>query len=381
MTEPALPSKIASLDAFHFKVPLETPRINAFGKMTHRPALIIRLRDEDGAEGWGECFSNWPSFAAEHRYNILTEIMRPLLVGQHLETPEKVSAYLAQRTRILRVQSDEQGPFDQAVAAVDIAAWDLASRRAGVPLCQMLGGSGTDIHVPAYASGLAPGTAANTAEKAFGMGLRAFKLKVGFGHDADVAELQKVRDVIGPDSRLMVDVNQSWKIDQVESGIKAFEQFDLGWVEEPIPADSDLKEFAKIAAKSSIPISAGENVRGIENFVELMTTGGVSVIQPDIIKWGGLSGCRAVALEALKRGRRYCPHYLGGGIGLVATAHLLAAVGGDGLLELDATDNPLRELLAQPFPELLNGDFHLTTEPGLGVAPDMKALKPYLISG
>jgi L-alanine-DL-glutamate epimerase-like enolase superfamily enzyme len=339
--------------------------------MTHRPALIVCLRDEEGAEGWGECFSNWPSFAAEHRYNILTEIMAPLLVGQHLETPEKVSAYLAQRTRILRVQSDEQGPFDQAVAAVDIAAWDLASRRAGVPLCQMLGGPGSYIHVPAYASGLAPGTAARTAEKAFGIGLRAFKLKVGFDHDADVAELQKVRDVIGPDSRLMVDVNQSWAMDEVEAGIKAFEQFDLGWVE----------EFAKIAANSSIPISAGENVRGLENFVDLMTKGGVSVIQPDIIKWGGLTKCRDVALEALKRGRRYCPHYLGGGIGLVATAHLLAAVGGDGLLELDATDNPLRELLAQPFPELLNGDFHLTTEPGLGVAPDMKALKPYLVSG
>jgi len=381
MTKPDLPAKIAALDAFHFRVPLEIPRINAFGKMTHRPGLIVRLRDEDGAEGWGECFSNWPSFAAEHRYNILTEIMRPLLVGEHLESPGKISEYLTRRTRILRIQSDELGPFDQAKAAIDIATWDLASRRAGVPLYQMLGGPSTDIHVPVYASGLAPGTAVKTAEKAFAQGVCAFKLKIGFGLEADMEELSKVREVIGLESELMVDVNQSWSMAESEASLKALEKFNLKWVEEPIPADSGIQDFAVLVKNSPLPLSAGENVRGIDNFSDLINIGGISVIQPDVIKWGGLTECRTVARNALKAGRRYCPHYLGGGIGLVATAHLLAAVGGDGLLELDGTDNPLRELLAQPFPELRDGNLYLSTKPGLGVAPDMTALEPYLVSG
>jgi L-alanine-DL-glutamate epimerase-like enolase superfamily enzyme len=70
---------------------------------------------------------------------------------------------------------------------------------------------------------------------------------------------------------------------------------------------------------------------------------------------------------------------IGCGIGLAATAHLLAAAGGDGFLELDATDNPLRTLLAAPFPDTDGGIFHLSDQPGLGVVPDMAALKPFLV--
>lgn len=377
---PPLPATIIALDAFHFQVPLDFPRINAFGKMTHRPALVVRLRDEDGMEGWGECFSNWPSFAAEHRYKIISEIMSPLLVGQIAESPEKLTEYLKARTRILRIQSDERGPFDQAVSAIDIAAWDLASRRKNAPLYEILGGGSSKKRIPVYASGLAPGTASEVAKKSVAQGIQAFKLKVGFGLDADIAEISQLRNVIGSSSKLMVDANQSWTMAEAKAAMFAFEDFDLTWVEEPIPADSNVDDFAKLASDSSIPISAGENVRGLDNFSDLMTRGGVSVIQPDVIKWGGLTECRTVALEALNRGLRYCPHYLGGGIGLLATAHLLAAVGGDGLLELDATDNPLRRLLAQPFPNLKDGYFHLSLEPGLGISPDLNALEPYLVS-
>jgi D-galactarolactone cycloisomerase len=377
---PLLPATIVALDAFHFQVPLEIPRINAFGKMTHRPALVVRLRDEDGTEGWGECFSNWPSFAAEHRYKIISEIMSPLLVGQIAGSPEKLTEYLKARTRILKIQSDERGPFDQAVSAIDIAAWDLASRRKNAPLYEILGGGSLKKKIPVYASGLAPGTASEVAKKSVAQGIQAFKLKVGFGLDADIVEISQLRNVIGSSSKLMVDANQSWTMAEAKAAMFAFENFDLTWVEEPIPADSNVDDFAKLAGDSSIPISAGENVRGIDNFSDLMTRGRVSVVQPDVIKWGGLTECRTVALEALNRKLRFCPHYLGGGIGLLATAHLLAAVGGDGLLELDATDNPLRQLLAQPFPNLEDGYFHLSSEPGLGVCPDLGALAPYLVS-
>ncbi|MGL4243669.1 MAG: enolase C-terminal domain-like protein, partial [Beijerinckiaceae bacterium] len=102
------------------------------------------------------------------------------------------------------------------------------------------------------------------------------------------------------------------------------------------------------------------------------------VIQPDICKWGGLSACRDVARRALAAGKRYCPHYLGGGIGLAASAHLLSAVGGDGLLEVDVNDNALREAFAGPILPLRNGMVELPDAPGLGYRPDMRGAKDML---
>jgi L-alanine-DL-glutamate epimerase-like enolase superfamily enzyme len=80
----------------------------------------------------------------------------------------------------------------------------------------------------------------------------------------------------------------------------------------------------------------------------------------------------------LEAGLRYCPHYLGGGIGLVASAHILAAAGGNGLLEIDVNPNPLREALAQPFPKISGGRFTMPVGSGLGVEPDLDAVKSWL---
>jgi L-alanine-DL-glutamate epimerase-like enolase superfamily enzyme len=97
-------------------------------------------------------------------------------------------------------------------------------------------------------------------------------------------------------------------------------------------------------------------------------------LQPDIAKWGGISATWAVIQNTLSRGLRYCPHYLGAGIGLMASAHLLAASGGDGLLEVDANENPLRTMLAPALQKIDNGFITLTQDPGLGVEPDLDAL-------
>ena len=104
------------------------------------------------------------------------------------------------------------------------------------------------------------------------------------------------------------------------------------------------------------------------------------VVQPDVGKWGGVSGCSAVGEAAVEAGKRYCPHWLSGGVGLLASAHLLAAVGGDGMLEVDSNPNPLRAVLAQPFPRLADGAFVLSDAPGIGVEPDMEAARPFVVA-
>lgn len=373
---PDLSAEISKLEVFIFRVPLKTPRVNSFGSMTHRTALIVRLIDAEGAEGWGECFCNWPAFAAEHRYRILTEILAPKLEGKKFTSPGELTSYLNAKVRILRIQADEPGPFDQAIAAVDIAAWDLAARKEDKPLYQVLGGAHSLQSVPYYASGLTPEHAVEITKRELETGTYAFKTKVGFNREKDLYSLTALREVIGPDRSLMVDVNQKWNMATAKDAILSLEPFYLEWVEEPVPADHSADDFA-ILAELGIPIAAGENVRGSANFQDMIVNGKLSVVQPDIIKWGGISGCFPIAKRALNLGVRYCPHYLGGGIGLLATAHLLAAIGGDGMLELDATPNELRTLLADPFPVLADGKFSLPQSPGLGVVPDLAKLAEY----
>ena len=98
------------------------------------------------------------------------------------------------------------------------------------------------------------------------------------------------------------------------------------------------------------------------------------MIQPDAAKWGGHSGCLPVAKAALAAGRMYCPHFLGGAIGLVHSLHLLAAVRGPGLLEVDANANPLREGLLGDLLAVRDGVVSLPGGQGLGLEPDIKSL-------
>ena len=100
----------------------------------------------------------------------------------------------------------------------------------------------------------------------------------------------------------------------------------------------------------------------------------MGVIQPDAAKWGGHSGCLPVARAALAAGRTYCPHFLGGAIGLIHSLHLLAAVRGPGLLEVDANPNPLREGLLGDLLTVRDGCVSLPGGQGLGLEPDLKPL-------
>jgi L-alanine-DL-glutamate epimerase-like enolase superfamily enzyme len=103
----------------------------------------------------------------------------------------------------------------------------------------------------------------------------------------------------------------------------------------------------------------------------------LDVVQPDIAKWGGLSVCSELARDIIKAGKTFCPHYLGGGIGLLASAHLLAGAGGDGWLEVDINDNPLRDRFCGPVLDLSEGIVVLNEAPGLGMAPDLASIAQY----
>ena len=126
-----------------------------------------------------------------------------------------------------------------------------------------------------------------------------------------------------------------------------------------------------------MPLTAGENIASQAGFTQALGGDVLRVVQPDIAKWGGLSLCSGIARDIMKSGKTFCPHYLGGGIGLLASAHLLAGVGGDGLLEIDSNDNPLRDLFCGAVREVTDGMVTLGDDPGLGFAPDLSSIENY----
>src|SRR5438552_7883186 len=295
---------IRSLQAFCYRYPLSTPVVTSFGRMLNRPAVFVCVEDEDGTTGWGEVWSNFPSNGAEHRARLVNEVLAPAVAGAAASKPAQIFEKLTLGTAVLALQSGEQGPFAQAIAGIDIAVWDLYARRAKAPLWRLLGASSSRLR--AYASGINPDGCVATAEGAMRRGHRAFKLKIGFGPERDRGNLRDLRQLIGEHS-LAVDVNQGWSIGQALDQAPRLEEFDLLWLEEPLRADRPWSEWRTLRDKLSIPLAGGENIAGREAFATALAEGVLSVVQPDAAKWGGVTGCVAVAREVVKAKRTYCP--------------------------------------------------------------------------
>lgn len=357
---------INRVDVFVYRFPVETPVATSFGLMRNRPAVFVRLEDDKHNFGWGEIFANWPVAGAEHRANLLMEDIADLVLGTRLDGPADLFYKLKRETRIRALQCGEWGPFNQVIAGLDIAVWDLFARRKGVPMVKLLNNDGRDC-VPAYASGIHISKADEMIKASRQIGFSAYKVKIGFDFESDIDGVKAQARQLLSDERLMTDANQAWSFDQASKFVRHVADFNIGWLEEPIPVDSPMEDWKKLAENSPIPIAGGENIMSRKDFETAIEAGALSIIQPDIAKWGGFTGCLAVAKEAMAADRIFCPHFLGGGLGLIASAHLLAAVGGEGCLEVDVNPNPLRDLLASSEGAMHEGLWHLSNQPGLGV--------------
>lgn len=365
---------IRTVQAFCYRYTLSTPVVTSFGRMLDRPAVFVRVADDDGNVGWGEVWANFPSTGAEHRTRLVNEILAPALSGFAVNQPSDVFEKLTQATEVLALQSGEPGPFAQSIAGIDLAVWDLCARRRNLPLWQLLGGNRNQIRV--YASGINPTGSRQMAEAALDRGHRALKLKIGFDLAVDSANLKSLRELIG-DGILAADANQAWSKERTLDVASHLREFDLAWLEEPIRADRPWTEWQALRKGTDVPLAAGENIASHEGFAQALGDDVLAVVQPDIAKWGGLSACAGIARDILAAGKMFCPHYLGGGIGLLASAHLLAGVGGDGLLEVDSNVNPLRDLFCGPVSTITDGKVTLDNHPGLGIEPDLLSIEQY----
>ncbi|MBM2322219.1 mandelate racemase/muconate lactonizing enzyme family protein [Marivita cryptomonadis] len=361
-----MPITLSRITVAAYRVPISSPVATSFGVMHNRPAVFVRLEDGDGAFGWGEVFANWPAAGAEHRARLLVEDMGDLLLGQPFDDASELFTQLTEKTHIRALQCGEWGPFRQVIAGLDTAMTDLVARRAGLSVAQYLNPQ-AEHTVPCYASGIAIGQADHQITQGQEAGFSTYKVKVGFDLTQDTALLTGLFSTLGAGETLCADANQAWALPEAERFVAACTDLPLGWLEEPLPADASLTHWRALADQSPIPLAGGENITGTGGFADAIATGVFGVLQPDIAKWGGFSGCWPVAQAIRAAGQRYCPHYLGGGIGLIASAHLLAAAGGDGLLEVDVNPNPLRDAFDTWQGATHRGTLTLSDAPGLGI--------------
>lgn len=365
---------LASIEAFCIRVPVKTPIRVAFGTFRDRPLVLLRVVGTDGAEGWGEVWANWPASGAEHRARLALDLGERL-IGRHFESPPALYRDLSRELEVLVLQTLEVGPIAQVIAGLDIACWDLVARRAGQPLHKLLSDRVAE-RVPVYVTGINPDQPEVFAAARQAEGFRAFKLKTGFGHELDVRNLRALRDTLGPDAVLTCDSNQNLDLQAAIRFAEAIAPLQLSWFEEPLRVDAPAADWQALAAASTTPLAGGENFHG-EQFDQALRSPVLQVLQPDITKWGGVSGNFDVARRAVSAGKRYCPHYFGGGVSLLASLHVLAAAGGDGLLEFDAHPNLGREAIVGNLLPVGAGAVPVPPGAGLGAVPDLQQLTPY----
>lgn len=367
---------IARIDVWAFRCPIDRPVETSFGIMYDRPAVFIRIEDQDGGSGWGEIWANWPAAGAEHRVRLLEMDVAPLVLRRKFREPHEIFHALEQETRIRAVQCGELGPFRQVIAGLDMAIWDLFARRAGVPLRRLIRAEAPD-DVPTYASGISIHAADTLVPAARRAGHRTFKLKVGFDSEADVRKLLAVHANLQSEEAFAADANQAWTLQEACRFLERIGDAPMEWLEEPIPVFSANKDWRELAARSPIPLAGGENIAGQDEFANAVALGALRVIQPDVAKWGGVTGCVEVARYALSHGRRYCPHFLGGGIGLMVSAEMLAGVGGNGKLEVDVNHNPLRSAFFGETEPVEKGLWKCINAPGIGVESLPESLQKF----
>lgn len=362
---------IRQVKAYRFTAPVRPPIRSSFGPVHERSCLLVSLQDEDGVQGWGEIWSGMPAFGVNHRYDLLTRIAAPLLIGQRVRHIGRITDTLHLGLLPIERLAGEPGPVAQVIAGIDCAMWDLAAKRSGVPLYQFLGG--LDPAMATYASGVSPDIDAGAMDRLRGQGYRAFKFKAGFDDARTLKQLHRLGHGLQPAESMMIDANCGWTVDQAKNAFQALAECPLEWIEEPVGPEVTAREWKELAAMARQPLAGGENLRSSEQFEAAFDW--LGVIQPDLGKWGGISGVLPLARQAIAQGKRYCPHSFGSFVSAALAAHVLAAVGGNGRLEIDANANPLRTLSAADFPPVREGLLTLGNAPGIGIEVDLRALQ------
>lgn len=360
--------KIKRIKVGLYRIPLAIALSDStHGEIPFFELIAVRIDDEDGLEGVGYTYS--VGVGGRAIYSLVEHDLKPMLMNEDSSRIEHLWQKMWWRLHF----AGRGGHASFAIAAVDIALWDLAGKRAKLPLWRLLGGhnprikvyaGGVDLHFPID----------RLQEQARGFlarGFRAIKMKVGRPRlSEDIARVKAIRELVGDDIPLMVDVNMGWSAEQAIQATKAFAGYGVSWLEEPTIPD-DLAGHVKIMREGVLPIAAGENFHTLYEFRNFITAGAVSFPEPDLATCGGVSVWMKVARLAEAHNLPITTHGVHD-----LHVHLLAAIPNASYLE--AHGFGLENFMAEPM-RIVDGETIAPERPGHGVELDWDKLKTHKV--
>jgi len=339
---------------------------------TDRPqqhSAFVLVHTDDGLTGIGEAS---PMFGGRASLGMIRDDIAPMLIGQD---PLDHAVLLDQAMHTL-VKLGPEGALTGALAALDIACWDLKGKLTGLPIYKLIGGAWKTA-IPFYAS--IGGNGDRTVEQVCRVVEQRLKdhpaaIKIRFDNNrttldadipGDIAKARAVREMVGDGFPLAFDANNCYSIAGAMRVGRALEELGYWWFEEPVQ-HYHVKAMGEVAQRLDITVSAGEQTYTLSALADLISAG-VRMVQPDIVKMGGITGLLRCAALAHAHGVELVPHQTQPMIGHAANLHIVASLL-QGTKPAEWNDPSSRTHVVfenPPFP--VNGLFHLSDEPGLGL--------------
>jgi galactonate dehydratase len=331
--------------------------------------VVVRVETADGTIGWGETYGIVAPGAA---MAIVDDLLGPYVVGRD---PRDVVVIHEDLYDLMRVRGYTGGFYLDALAAIDIALWDLCGKLAGLPLVKLLGGQRHE-KLPAYISGLPKRTRAERAAFAAEWqekGFSSFKFAAPVADDGIFAEMETLRETLGPSARIACDMHWAHTADQAIAAIRAMEPHGLWFAEAPVKPE-DVDGLARVAANVTTTVAAGEEWRTVFDLVTRVKKCACGIVQPEM-GHKGVTEFMRIGQYAQAHHLEVIPHAtIGMGLFMAASLHASAALSA-------VTCHEYQHSIFEPNRRLVIGDmdcregfYTLPTGPGLGVEPSEEAL-------
>ncbi len=353
--------------AVHYRVPREIwwpeSRIGAsLYEISHLELIAFEVETDDGFVGFG--FTYTIGHGGSAVLALLEDEIAPALIGRDPREAEAIWHELHATLHFVGAS----GVTAVAIAAADIALWDVCAYAAGLPLYRYLGAHREEL--PAYASAvnlaLSEDELVEQMASYRAQGFSALKMKVGKTLREDVERVGAVREAVGADCELMVDANMAWDVAEAGRRLRALEPFALSWLEEPLPPH-DVAGYATLQRATSIPLAAGETLFAPHEFTPYFASGAIRIAQPDVVRVG-VTGWRRVAAAALDAGLPLAPHF-------IPEIHVHLACAVPNALTLEHL--PILERLLEEPLEIRAGRARPPERPGHGMRLSAETLAPY----
>lgn len=359
--------RIHAVDA----IPVSYPEPNDHNALRH--LCLVRLRADDGQVGWGEAVTMWPEASAATK--AIIEGMAPLLVGRDPVESDALWRAMKEHTWWYGLG----GIASFAIAALDIAVWDLKGKALGARVVDLLGGPiherlpaiasshATHAEIPAMAAEIAGWLETGLHGVKVGFGKRG-NARLGYEHDRDVAFVRAVREAIGPDRGIMIDVGNAikWDVSTAVARTRAMEDFNIAWIEEPLGHDNPAG-YATLRAKTSTRIAYGEREWNVAGYQRILDAGTVDVVGVDPGRAEGITGFRKVCERVEAAGRQANAHAWSSAIVSAASLAISFSTPVCRQFEVKPLRNPMQhDLVTHPL-DHADGWMALPSQPGLGI--------------